>query len=197
MEHKDIPDAQRHEPKGASTATVGQVLTSNGDGTTSFATISVGGYETVVSNYSTAATQNPSALDTPLQVEFGTAVSSADVSIATDGTITFNTTGKFLITLFLRFGRTSGAGTAVILNRLVYNGTQLLRTNAVAMTDSAATVPFSATLLLDATAASTLKVEIARDSAGINNGGLTRTNVTTLGWHQSPSASIVVSKLVV
>lgn len=36
IEHKNIPEAERHEPKGASTATAGQVLTSNGDGTTQF-----------------------------------------------------------------------------------------------------------------------------------------------------------------
>jgi len=30
IEHVDIPDGERHEPKGASTATVGQVYASNG-----------------------------------------------------------------------------------------------------------------------------------------------------------------------
>ena len=38
-DHKDIADAERHEPKGASTALAGQALVSNGDGTTSFATL--------------------------------------------------------------------------------------------------------------------------------------------------------------
>lgn len=36
IEHKDIVDVDRHEPKGASSASLGQVLSSNGDGTTSF-----------------------------------------------------------------------------------------------------------------------------------------------------------------
>lgn len=194
MEHKDIVDAQRHEAKGASTAAAGQVLVANGDGTTSFEFLEDGAYEFVISNYSAAATQNPSAVDTPLQVEFGALTTSTHANIAADGTVTFNTTGKYLLTLFLRFGRTSGAGTAILLNRLLYNGVQFLRTNSVAMTDSAATIPFSATLLVEATAGDTLKVEIARDSAGINNGGLVRTTPTTLGWHASPSASIVVNK---
>jgi len=195
MEHKDIADAQRHEAKGASTAAAGQVLVANGDGTTSFEFLETGGYEFVISNYSTAASQNPSAVDTPLQVEFGALATSTDASIATDGTITFNTAGKYMVTLFLRFGRTSGAGTSILLNRLLYNGVQFLRTNAIAMTDAAATHPFSATLLIEATAADTLKVEIARDSAGINNGGLIRTTPSTLGWHASPSASVVISKV--
>lgn len=37
-EHRLIPDAERHEAKGASTATNNQVLTADGDGTTSFRT---------------------------------------------------------------------------------------------------------------------------------------------------------------
>lgn len=194
MEHKDIVDAQRHEAKGASTAAAGQVLVAQGDGTTAFQYIETANYDLVLSNYSIAAAQNPSAVDTPLQVEFGSVATATDATVATDGTITFNTSGKFLLTLFLRFGRTTGAGTAVLLNRLVYNGVQFLRTNAIAMTDSTATHPFSATVLVDASAGDTLKVEIARDSAGINNGGLVRTTPTTLGWHASPSASVVIYK---
>lgn len=195
MEHKDIPDAQRHEVKGASTAADGQVLVSNGDGTTSFAYLDVGGYDLVLSNFSTAATQNPSAVDTPLQVEFGGAITGADVSLSAGGNLTFNTAGRYAITLFLRFGRTSGAGTAILLNRLLLNGVQYLRSNAVAMTDSAATIPFSATLFINATAGDIFKVEVARDSAGINNGGLVRTSPATLGWTISPSASLAVYKL--
>lgn len=32
LQHKDIPDGQRHEPKGISTATAGQVYVANGSG---------------------------------------------------------------------------------------------------------------------------------------------------------------------
>lgn len=35
-EHSEIADAERHEPKGASTAQDNTVLKSNGDGTTTF-----------------------------------------------------------------------------------------------------------------------------------------------------------------
>lgn len=36
VQHKDIPDSERHDVKGASSASLRQVLVSNGDGTTSF-----------------------------------------------------------------------------------------------------------------------------------------------------------------
>lgn len=38
IEHKNIPDAQLHETKGAASATLGQILTANGDGTATFQT---------------------------------------------------------------------------------------------------------------------------------------------------------------
>lgn len=38
-EHSKIADAERHEPKGASTATSNHVLKSNGDGTTTFGAV--------------------------------------------------------------------------------------------------------------------------------------------------------------
>ena len=52
--HASIDDPDRHEPKGASTAALGEVLTSNGDGTTDFAVAGVGAvfgqnYQTAVS----------------------------------------------------------------------------------------------------------------------------------------------------
>lgn len=40
-EHVDIPDGERHEPKGAASAISGQVLQSNGDTTTSFNTLDI------------------------------------------------------------------------------------------------------------------------------------------------------------
>lgn len=39
MDHKSIPDSERHELKGASSAQSGQVPVSNGDGTTTFKTL--------------------------------------------------------------------------------------------------------------------------------------------------------------
>jgi len=66
MEHSVITDPDIHEPKGASTATVGQILVANGDGTTSwvaspFSTVQVGWYD-----YDDSATVGaPIALTTP------------------------------------------------------------------------------------------------------------------------------------
>lgn len=48
IQHRDIPDTERHEVKGASTASPHTVLVSNGDGTTTFKRISVQSLEGTV-----------------------------------------------------------------------------------------------------------------------------------------------------
>lgn len=203
VEHVSIADADRHEVKHASTAVSNQALLANGDGTTRFSFISysdisglpvAAGYRQVLTSASTASTQNPSAVDTPLQVEFGPAQTTADASLAANGTLTLNTSGDYAITLFLRFGRTTGAGSAVLLNRFLVNGVQGLNSNALKLADQDTIIPFSTTLYLQANAGATFQLQIMRDSSGINNGGLFRVIPALAGWNIAPSATIVVNK---
>lgn len=205
VEHVVIEDSQRHEAKHASTAINKQALISNGDGTTKFSFIDYTtltnipaqqGYKLVLTGFSSAATQNPSALDTPLQVEFGAGGVFPEATLAANGLLTFNTTGDFIVTLFLRFGRTSGAGSAILLNRFLLNGVQGLNSNALKLGDADTVIPFSTSVNLTVTAGTTFQVQIMRDSAGVNNGGLTRILPTVASWNLSPTATIVVSKYV-
>lgn len=205
VEHVSIADADRHEVKHAATGVLNQALLSNGDGTTRFAFSSYNdlvnrptfvGYQLVLSGFSTAATQNPSAVDTPIQIEFGAGSVTTNCTLASNGTLTFNVPGDYIITLFLRFGRTAGAGTSITLNRFLINGVQGLNSNAVKLPDQDSVIPFSTSLNLTATAGMTFQLQIMRDSAGNNNGGLTRILPTLAGWNLCPSATVVVSKFV-
>lgn len=205
VEHVNILDADRHEPKGASVAALNQVLHSDGDGTTTFKFVDYAnltnvptpvGYQQVLSGFSTAATQNPSGLDVALQVEFGAGVVTTDATLASNGTLTFHTAGDYSVNLFFRFGRSAAPGTAIILNRFLVNGVQGLNSNAVKLNDVDILVPFSTSLIISATAGMTLALEIARDSGGINQGGLFRVLPTALAWNIAPSSTIVVSKFI-
>lgn len=205
VEHVSIADADRHEVKHASTGVLNQALLSNGDGTTRFAFPSydnlvdrptIIGYQQVLTGFSSAASQNPSAVDTPLQVEFGAGSVTTDATLASDGTLTLHTAGEYIVTLFLRFGRTSGVGTAILLNRFLINGVQGLNSNGLKIGDQDTIIPFSTSLNVQATAGMTFQLQIMRDSAGINNGGLFRILPTVGSWNLSPSATIVVSKYV-
>ena len=204
IQHKDIADADRHEPKGASTATAGSMPISNGDTTTTFRKVNfadmgtkpvANGYLPVLTSSSTAASQQPSGTNVALQVEFGPLQNQTDASLSAAGALTFNTAGYYQVTAFFRFGRTSGAGTAIMFNRVKLNGSQFLNSNSISVADSADIIPFSATLNFKVNAGDVLTYEIMRDSAGINNGGLFQTIPSAGGWNNSPSATIIVSKL--
>jgi hypothetical protein len=204
MEHKDIPDAQLHQMKGAASASAGQVPIATGSGTTIFGFLDwaqivnkpvASGYQTVLSSFS-SVNQTPSAVNTPLQVVFGAAQSTTDVSITAGGLLTFNTSGSYLIDIFLRFGRTGASGTAIILNRMLKNGAQILNSTGASLTAAAQTIPFSAAIPMTMASGDTLRLEVARDGAGANDGGLYVISPTIGGWNIVPSATIVVSKFI-
>ena len=204
MEHKDIPDAELHQIKGAASATSGQVPIATGAGTTQFGFIDwsqvankpvASGYEAKLSSFS-SVNQSPSAVNTPLQITFGSAQTTPDVSISAGGVITFNTSGNYLINIFLRFSRTTTTGSAIVLNRILKNGSQILNSNGVVMSAAAQTIPFSAAIPLTMAAGDTMTMEIARDGAGTNDGGLSVVSPTVPGWNIVPSATIVVNKFV-
>jgi len=203
MEHLIIPDAQRHEAKGASTAAVNTVCKSNGDGTTTFALVnyseltnrpSVTGYTRVLTQASSVASQAPAAVNTPLQIEFGPAQTNANVTTTAAGLLTFNVAGQYQVSTFMRFGRTSGTGVAILFSRVLIDGAQTLNSNSL-MLDNASTIfPVIVTLNITATAGMTMQWQIYRDSAGINNGGLIAQTPTLSGWNVSPTATLVVDK---
>ena len=204
MEHKDIPDAQLHQIKGAVSASSGQVPIATGSGTTVFGFLdwtqvankpTSSGYQAKLSAFS-SVNQNPSAVDTPLQITFGSAQITADVSVSSAGVITFNTSGNYLIDIFLRFGRSTSTGNAIVLNRILKNGAQILNSNGVILSAATQTIPFSAAIPLTMAAGDTITMQVARDSAGTNDGGLFVVSPTIAGWNIVPSATVVVNKFV-
>jgi len=203
MEHVLISDADRHEPKHASTALVGQLLKSAGAGVTAFSYLdwsevtnkpTVTSYTTILTGTSVAASQQPSATGTPLKVEFGPAQTTANVTLSATGDLTFVTAGQYLITLDFGLGRTAGAGDAYLFNRFLIGGTQFGSSTAFRMPDQTVVTPYSVSFGVTVTAGQVFTTEILRDAAGINSGGLFQLTPTLAGWAASPSASISVSK---
>lgn len=204
VEHVNIADADRHEAKGASTAVQNTVLRSNGNGTTYWGFVPWTevinkptniGYTSALYGASASSSQSPTNLSTPLQIEFGSAQgnASSDVSLASNGTMTFNTPGQYLVEVILRMGRTGTTGTAVLFARAKLNGTPVNNSLSVTL-NTVQTQPVTAVLAINATAGMTFSVELIRDNSGTNDGGLFATTPSTSGWNISPSASILVSK---
>jgi hypothetical protein len=205
MEHSILPDTQRHEAKGASTASLGQVCKARGDGSTQFAFVSYNevtgrptatGYTRVLNSSSAVATQAPSAVNTPIQIEFGPAVTTSDATLSSAGLLTFNTAGQYQVTVLYRFGRTSATGSAILFSRALINGSQTLNSNSISMDNANTITPFAVALNVTATAGMTMAHQLYRDSAGVNNGGLISQNPSLAGWNISPTATIIVDKFV-
>lgn len=141
--------------------------------------------------------QAPTAVDTPLQVAFGAAqgAPSDPVSISADGLVTFNQAGNYAVRVKLQCGRTGASGTSILLSRLVLGGAQLGSAACVKLTQTDATTPTDSRVVMNPTAGQTLKVQIMRDSAGSNFGGIYPQAATVTAWGTAPSALLVISRL--
>lgn len=143
------------------------------------------------------AAQAPSAVDTPLQVAFGAAqgAPSDPVSISAAGLVTFNQAGNYAVRVKLQCGRTGASGTSILLSRLVLGGTQLGSAACVKLTQTDATTPTDSRVVMNPTAGQTLQVQIMRDSAGSNFGGIYPQAAAVSAWGTAPSALLVISRL--
>lgn len=153
--------------------------------------------EVEVLRAASTAVQAPSAVDTALQLNFGAAQGSAanPVMINAAGLVTFNVAGNYAVRIKLQNGRTGATGTSILLSRLLLNGAQIGSSAAVKMTQTDATTPSESRVVMNPTAGQTLVVQIMRDSAGSNFGGVYPQVATVAAWGTAPSALIVVSRL--
>lgn len=197
IQHNNIPDADRHEAKGASTASLGTVLRANGNGTTSFVTPSSLNNVNIASIIEGVSfvTQGPTAVDTPYQVTWGSANSNADVGIAANGTVTILNSGLYFVTFNLNLGRSNATGIATVAARLLINDAPTGFVQAVKIDTSANVTPLSISSLRSFSGNTTIKVQIIRDSSGANDGGLITVDPVLTGWDNSPSAAIRIQKI--
>ena len=153
--------------------------------------------EVEVLRASSLVAQAPTAVDTPLQVAFGAAQGApADpVSISAAGLVTFNQAGNYAVRVKLQCGRTGASGTSILLSRLVLGGAQLGSAACVKLTQTDATTPTDSRVVMNPTAGQTLQVQIMRDSAGSNFGGIYPQAATVTAWGTAPSALLVISRL--
>jgi len=142
--------------------------------------------------------QAPTAVDTPLQLTFCGAQGSIanPVMINAAGLVTFNTAGNYAVRIKLQNGRTGASGTSILLSRILLNGTQIGSPAAAKITQAESIFATdSACVVVNVTAGQTFSVQIMRDSAGANFGGVYPQAATVAAWGTAPSALLVVSRL--
>lgn len=153
--------------------------------------------EVEVLRASSTVAQAPTAVDTVLQLSFGAAQGTASnpVMINTAGLVTFNTAGNYAVRIKLQAGRTGASGTSILLSRILVNGAQYGSPAATKLVSADVTIPIESRVVINATAGQTMAVQIMRDSAGTNFGGVYPQTATVAAWGIAPSALLVISRL--
>lgn len=141
--------------------------------------------------------QAPAAVDTPLQVSFGAAQGAPTdpVSISAAGLVTFNVAGNYAVRVKLQAGRTGASGVSILLSRILLAGAQYGSPAATKLVSADVTIPIESRVVINATAGQTFAVQIMRDSAGTNFGGIYPQAATDTAWGTAPSGLLVISRL--
>lgn len=141
--------------------------------------------------------QAPTSVDTALQLTFGGAQGTASnpVMINAAGLVTFNTAGNYAVRIKLQAGRTGASGTSILLSRILVNGAQYGSPAATKLVSADVTIPIESRVVINAIAGQTMAVQIMRDSAGTNFGGVYPQTATVAAWGVAPPALLVISRL--
>lgn len=144
---------------------------------------------------SAAIAQEPTVVDTPIQVEYGPAQSVTDVSMAVDGALTFNTKAKYQININAHYGRSGAAGVSELLFRLLLDGTPIGASLAAKISSADTLVPWSSTFIIEAEAGQVLISQLMRDSAGDNSGGIYSVIPSVVGWNDASCITMQVYRV--
>lgn len=149
-----------------------------------------------VLNSASFVNQLPTDTVTPLQVNFGSAQSNDYIDLAADGTITFKQKGNYAIIIQGIFSRTGSSGQVAQINfRGTLNNVDVGYTQHLALDKEDQAYPYERTQPISVSKDDVLRFYIARDSSGVNLGGLYTYSISTTGWSDAPSAAVIIFKL--
>lgn len=202
IQHANIPDANLHEAKGAASAPENTWLKADGLGATSFQPLPPKKLSAVDSiSGSSLANQYISSVGSEIQVDFGGAQVSPNgsMSLAADGTLTFNQNGVYEINSSAIAGRTTNTGSADLCFNIRLNGAQIGRTFALSLdnADDTFVAPLSSTVTIEAQAGDVLTHHVGR-YAGTDSGDAGVKYIPIAGltnWSDAASTYLRIAKI--
>ncbi len=139
--------------------------------------------------------QQPTALGVALQVEFGAAQSTPYFDLDALGNITCLVADEYSLRVKLTVGRRGGAaGVSQIYTRALVNGVALGNSSHTIIDNPDIEIPFDFEANGSLLAGDILTFEIIRDTDGNNSGGLFA-GVPDVGWNPSPSARLLLTRI--
>lgn len=153
--------------------------------------------QVVVLSSESYITQEPVALDTPIQLTLGpvTGTPSDAAMVDAAGNITINQAGTYRITAGFQFGRVGGAATATIVSRGLINGAQAGNSVYTELDNSHDKIPVRISGNIPFSAGDVFTVEVMRDSLGNNAGGVFTFDPTLPDWAPSPSCFVEITRI--
>lgn len=148
----------------------------------------------VLRAYSTAVSQQPTALDTPIQIEFGAAQDNAYFTLTAAGLLTCKVSGIYAIRIKLQNGRVGASGISYLFTRILKGATQVGVSQCTKLSSPDSIIPTDSRVVVNLLAGDTLSGQLVRDSHGTNAGGLFGITSSN-GWVIAPSALAVITRI--
>ena len=152
--------------------------------------------ETEVFRAVSNSTQQPSALDSPIQLTFGAPQANSYFSVDAAGLFTVLQPDNYSLVLRLVFGRTGNPGVANLYARGIVNGVQTVGSIHAKLDDGDQSSSSLFNLSGTFPAGTTFAVELLRSSlnGGTNAGGVFFEPAPLADWQASASCSIVINR---
>lgn len=194
IQHSVITDPNIHEPKDISTAAANATYVSDGGGSGSWLPVDYPVSADFILEARSEVTQNPTGLDAPLQLTLGPAQTVTGATLDTAGNITVTEDGTYVVVFVLRLSRATNTGISYLGFRWLVNGVMQGKPSAITIDAAANAIPFSFTTSVSLLANDVITVEIIRDSAGADDGGVTPLNFAVADWETAASAVAIIYK---
>ena len=139
--------------------------------------------------------QLPTGLGVELQVVFGSPQTTEFWDIDAAGAMTCLVEDEYQLSVRFSIGRRGSAGgLAQIYLRMMIDGVQEGASAHVILESPDFEIPASFTLARSFLVDEVLTFEVIRDTDGVDEGGLLAGNPDVVGWNDSPSASISITR---
>ena len=153
----------------------------------------------IFSSISIATEQSPSGTDAPLLIEFGPAQNGPadDAMLSASGSITINVSGSYQISAVGHLGRDGTPGEAHLRFAKFIGGVQSGPTIGYAIDSSKFITEAVDDSIAHYDAGDVIEYFIARDSSGVDAGGMFLQDVNIPGWGPSATATIAVKRITI
>lgn len=138
--------------------------------------------------------QNPVGVDVPLIIQMGDTIGDSNDPVSmVNNIIQINQSGVYSFRFLFPISRPTAAGIAYIFIRSVVDGAQFGNPITAILDDNNMSIPLEFTFTSFLPAGTSIFMEMYRDSAGNDSGGLVSTS-SSINWGQSASAAVRVTK---